>query len=371
MNYDYFRKINNAYNSSSKQETDLYLLNNQINKHFADSIDYQKVLRNGKSFELLVMKDTDANTYKKKIKSRPNQPFNLGDYIEWNGQHWLITLLDSDDKTCNSGYMYLCTILLRWQNKNGDIIERWCYSEDFTKYSSGVSGNNIMMIPEHQYGVTLPVDEETKYIKRDMRFVIDFDDIEEPDVYKLTNRKVLLNDANYFSRGGLLSWTLSYDLFNKTTDLKIDFNGKKVWICNYLKDDDLDIEDGNNAEDIISDILTYENIKDIYAKNKSDITLNCQISSIGKKEIVIGGNYKTFYCDFYDDSNNVISFSDYTFEYLLPKEIDELLVTAKLIDNEYKIKIKYDESLINSNVVIVIKDLNNKIINYEHVAVRM
>lgn len=234
MDMSYFQKINNTYKSQSKQETDLYLLNRHVEECFADTIDYHVVKRNGEPYELLIIKDTDGNTFKKKIKARPSAPFNLGDYIEWNGQIWLITLLDPNEKTYHSGYMYLCTVPLRWQNSEGKIIERFAYSEDFTKYSSGTTGNNTITIGDNQYGLTLPVDDETRKLKRDMRFPIDFEDAEQPDIYELTNRKVNLNNNEYFGRGGTMVVTMSYDAFNKDKDKRVVMeNGNEVWICDY------------------------------------------------------------------------------------------------------------------------------------------
>ena len=236
MNISYFQKINNTYGSKSKQEVDLYLLNKHVDDRFADTIDYHVVKRNGEPFELLIIKDTDNNTFKKKIKSKHSTPFNLGDYIEWNNQIWLVTLLDSNDKTYHSGYMYLCTVPLRWQNAKGEIVERWAYSEDFTKYSSGISSNNTTTVGDNQYGLTLPIDEETKTLKRDMRFPIDFDDAEEPEIYKLTNRKVMLNNNSYFDRGGTMIATMSFNELNKSTDKRVVMSdGKEVWICNYTE----------------------------------------------------------------------------------------------------------------------------------------
>ena len=235
MDISYFQKINNTYNTKSKQEVDLYLLNQHVDNHFADTIDYHVVKRNGEPFELLIIKDTDGNTFKKKIKSKNSTPFNLGDYIEWNNQIWLVTLLDTDDKTYHSGYMYLCTVSLRWQNSEGKIIERYVYSEDFTKYSSGTVGNNTITIGDNQYGLTLPIDSETRKLTRDMRFPIDFEDAEKPDIYKLTNRKVNLNNNEYFGRGGTMILTMSYDAFNADEDKRVVMdNGKEVWICNYI-----------------------------------------------------------------------------------------------------------------------------------------
>lgn len=235
MNLDYFRMINNTYKSKSKQETDLYLLNRHVDECFADTIDYHVVKRNGEPFELLIIKDTDGNTFKKKIKSKNSAPFNLGDYIEWNNQIWLVTLLDTDDKTYHSGYMYLCTVSLRWQNSEGKIIERFGYSEDFTKYSKGSIGNSTVTIGDNQYGLTLPIDSETKKLKRDMRFPIDFEDAEVPDVYDLTNRKVSLNNNGYFGRGGTMILTMSLGAFNPDTDKYITLpNGTQAWICDYI-----------------------------------------------------------------------------------------------------------------------------------------
>lgn len=234
MDLSYFQKINNTFGSKSKQETELHLLNRHVENYFDDNIDYQRVKRNGVDYELIVVKDTEGNTFKKKIKCRPSQPFNLGDYIEWGNQIWMVVLLDPDDKTYRSGYMYLCTLPLRWQSKTGDIIERWCYSEDFTKYSNGTTGNSTITVGDNQYGLTIPIDDETKQLKRDMRFAIDFEDAIEPDIYALTNRKTQLNNNRYFGCGGTMILTMSFDAFNANEDKLITLeDGTQAWICNY------------------------------------------------------------------------------------------------------------------------------------------
>ncbi len=238
MNIDYFMKIQNAYGTKNRREKELAKVNREMSKHFEDTFDTEEVLINGVPTELMIIKDTDGNTFKKKIKTKHEDRFNLGDYVLWNNQVWLITLVDVDDKTWNRGYMYLCTVPLRWQNSEGRIIERFAYSEDFTKYSSGVTGNNTIKIGDNQYGLTLPIDSETKKLNRDMRFAIDFDDSEKPDIYALTNRKVNLNNNEYFGRGGTMILTVSLDEFNHSEDRRVAIeDGKEVWICNY-KDTD-------------------------------------------------------------------------------------------------------------------------------------
>nr|DAI94139.1 MAG TPA: head closure knob [Caudoviricetes sp.] len=286
MDITYFQKINNTYNSKSKQETDLYLLNRQIDNNFDGNIDYHVVKRNGEPFELIIVKDTDGNTFKKKIKSKNSQPFNLGDYIEWQGQMWLVTRLDPDDKANHSGYMYLCTVPLRWQNSEGKIIERFAYSEDFTKYSAGTTGNNFLVIGDNQYGLTLPVDSETKKLARDMRFAIDFDDSDKPDTYILSNRKVNLNNYEYFNRGGTIILTLSFDAFKSDCDKLVDFgDDKKVWICDYKEPQNQE----TNTDDWHLEI-EYSSLK-IKPTNKVS-TITAQLYDKDDNELIDGIEYE-------------------------------------------------------------------------------
>ena len=286
MDITYFQKINNTYNSKSKQETDLYLLNRQIDNNFDGNIDYHVVKRNGEPFELIIVKDTDGNTFKKKIKSKNSQPFNLGDYIEWQGQLWLVTLLDPDDKANHSGYMYLCTVPLRWQNSEGKIIERFAYSEDFTKYSAGTTGNNFLVIGDNQYGLTLPIDSETKKLARDMRFAIDFDDSDKPDTYILSNRKVNLNNYEYFNRGGIIILTLSFDAFKADCDKLVEFgDNKKVWICDYKEPQNQE----TNTDDWHLEI-EYSSLK-IKPTNKVS-TITAQLYDKDDNELIDGIEYE-------------------------------------------------------------------------------
>lgn len=336
MDMSYFQKINNTYKSQSKQETDLYLLNRHVEECFADTIDYHVVKRNGEPYELLIIKDTDGNTFKKKIKARPSVPFNLGDYIEWNGQMWLITLLDPNEKTYHSGYMYLCTVPLRWQNSEGKIIERFAYSEDFTKYSSGTTGNNTITIGDNQYGLTIPIDSETRKLKRDMRFPIDFEDAEQPDIYELTNRKVNLNNNEYFGRGGTMVVTMSYDAFNKDKDKRVVMeNGNEVWICDYNEID--------NADTTIPSNPTTP------PENPDEMT-DLTITISGNKNLKVGFS-RTYTAKFTDENGNEIDETDWTWD-----------VGADYIDvveqngNEIELLIENKDYIGSSFILSVVKD---------------
>ena len=328
MNISYFQKINNTYKSKSRQETDLYLLNRHVDECFADTVDYHVVKRNGEPFELLIIKDTDNNTFKKKIKSRPSDKFNLGDYIEWNNQIWLVTLVDTDDKTYHSGYMYLCTVPLRWQNSEGKIIERYVYAEDCTKYSNGVTGNNTITIGDNQYGLTLPVDDETKKLKRDMRFPMDFDDSELPDIYKLTNRKVKLSDNQYFGRGGTMIVTMSFDAFNPNDDKKVILeDGQEVWICNY-----------NNS---------HTPLPPTPSEPDETTDLRCVISG----NIDLKNGYRRSYTvTFTDKDSNSIDWQKVNYQW---KVVSDFEVKQTITDNKITVSVN-DENLIGGSFLVQI-----------------
>lgn len=234
MDINYYMKIQNAYGTKNKREKELAKTNREMSKHFGDTFDTWEVLLNNTVTDLMIVNDTSSNPFRKKIVSRHSEPFHPGDYVFWNKRYWLITLADPDDKTWNRGYMHLCTGLLRWQNEKGEIIERWGYSEDLKHSSSGISANEVVTVGDSRYDFILPIDSETGKLKRDMRFPMDFEDSEEPDIYKLTNRNVKPNDESCSGRGGTMTVTLSFDVFHRDRDKKVLLgNGTEVWICDY------------------------------------------------------------------------------------------------------------------------------------------
>lgn len=339
MDINHYMKIQNAYGTENAREADLINVNAEMRDHFEDTFDTESVTINGDRRKLMIVKDTDNNVFKKKIKGIHGEAFNLGDYVIWNNQIWLITLIDPDTKTWHRGYMYLCTVPLRWQNSNGDIVERWGYSEDFTKYSSGISANEKNTMPDNQYGITVPIDTETKKLKRDRRFAIDFDDAEEPEIYRLTNRKVMLNNNEYFGRGGTMILTMSVDLFNKSADKKADMpDGGSVWVCNYKEcespenDDKIPVLSGN---------------------------IKCEIS--GGDSLKIGFK-KTYIAKLSDEGGKEVLWSDkYSWNVESDFEIQSKISGEKIeikIDDEYAVGSIVKLQIISKEAVISEREIN-------------
>lgn len=327
MDLNYYMKLQNAYGTTSKREKDLLKVNKQMSKHFHDTFSPETVSVNGRKMDMMIIKDTDGNTYKRKIKTRHDDYINLGEYVFWDNQHWLITFLDVDDKTWHRGYMYLCTVPLRWQDNSGNIIEKWGFSEDFTKYSKGTYGNSTIVTGDNQYGITVGVDDDTKQLHRDMRFVIDYENVKTPDVYKLTNRKMALNNYEHFGRGATMILTLSYDAFDKNTDKFVHLkNGTDVWVCNYKSDT---TPPPSNEDELTTVNILFD----------------------GKPELKIGGNYKAFIGAL--SENNVLN-KDVSGNWKIIS-IPELekYIKYSTEKNTLRIKIENDEFAIGSKIRII------------------
>lgn len=276
MNIDYYMKLQNAHGTNNNRERQLAKVNRQADKHFDDTFDTEDVLLNDKPMQLMIIKDTDGNTYKKKIKSRHNDKFNIGDYVKWNNQIWMVTKVDSDEKTWNRGYMYLCTMCLRWQDVDTkEIIERWVYAEDYTKYSMGEYGNHNITVGDYQYGITIPVDKYTKKLSRGYRFVVDFDGVYPPDTYRLSGKKAFINDDRYFGRGGVMTLTLSYNFFNAEKDSLVELNnGDKAWICDYIDPNQSDTPIAPKPDEIVATIKGNNSLKIGFHKTYSVVFEN-------------------------------------------------------------------------------------------------
>lgn len=232
IDIDYYRKIQNAYGTKTLRDAQRNQVKQDLNKDFNNTLDAYTVTVDGVEQDLTILKTNDSHT--KKIKSRPNESFNAGQIVYWKDSYWLINDVDTNNDIITHGKMVECNFILYWQNSLGYILNRHVYVEDFTKYSNGETGNSTITIGDNQYGVYIPIDEDTRKFKRGMRFVFDFEDVDNPDVYSLTNRKVNLYNYEDIHKGGMILLTFSFDAFNVSTDKRVELdNGKKVWICDY------------------------------------------------------------------------------------------------------------------------------------------
>ncbi len=254
-----------------------------------------------------------------------------GYYVEYENSVWIIDTNVADiDGAYFSARMSRCQYILRWQDKDGSIVERYGYSSDQTKYSNGESGNSIILVGDNQYGLLVPVDEKTKTLHRGMRFSFDFDDADTPDIYKLTNRKIKLNDEEMYDRGGTMQLSFSFTEFNSDTDKKVALpNGRTVWICDY---------------------------KD-YSITEESQKYKIDISFRGKPMIVSGGNAKNFKAILQDEVSD--SNPQFTWNVTTLPGLEKLVTHTVRDDGSIDIKAAYDSRLLGTEILLSVSYKNS------------
>lgn len=219
--YELGRIISRSNGVNSMKEYQLRDIKHRITRDFRKSIDAEDVTINGEDRLVLITRDKGDEQIKK-IKSLPDERFDLGDIVNWNGTNYIIYKMDADRRIQSKGRMYECNLKLRWKNKNGEVIERVGKGEDATKYGEGTEGTFRLRIGEFQLKILIRLDEETVLIRRDDRFMIDADDFFGvmaenevlPNVYKVSRRNV--NTGTFPQDGtqhGYIEITLVEDQF--------------------------------------------------------------------------------------------------------------------------------------------------------------
>lgn len=142
----------------------------------------------------------------------------IGLYVKYHNDIWLIVEPPGYNGVYDSAWILLCNYDLRWQNKNGDVVERKAVFWDVAMHITGESENRNLVVGNMRSRIYLPKDEETVRISRQQRFIVDdFDhaQADDPVVYHASR----LNFVEKNKGGGaVLVITLAEDNFNESTD---------------------------------------------------------------------------------------------------------------------------------------------------------
>lgn len=166
----YYKKIQNALDSTSLKQTALRNSIARINRDFKKTINWEMVTVSEQNMELLITPGSNATN--KKIKTRPQERIYLGQIVSWANTYWLITELDFDQQICCIGEMEQCNTILRWQNEDHDICSAFAVAEDATKYGEGVQDTVYMHTPYFVLKLKVPINQDTSKIVRDKRFLL-------------------------------------------------------------------------------------------------------------------------------------------------------------------------------------------------------
>lgn len=221
---EYFNKINNSYNTSTKKDVQLHQLKAHINNHFTDTIDCYRVPVNNIEQDLIITRTT--NHFIKSIKARPYEDFNVGDYVTYEKDTWLVIEKDLMNQEYSRGKMKLCNYTLKFQNQDGIIFSYPCITSD-TTFSENAN-QTIISLGENKKSILLPFDESTSLLSVGKRMYVD--KRANPTPYKIIGD---IDTTTYnYSDKGLIYFIMEQDLIENSSQYP---DRPDLGICNYFE----------------------------------------------------------------------------------------------------------------------------------------
>lgn len=216
-----------------------------------------------------------ANGVTVKFQTLYDTPIVVGDIIyDINRDEYLICTEAFDiDSIHYKGKFTLCNWILKWQNKDGRILEYPCYDMNSTQYNSGEQSNTHFTIGSSQHMITLPSDENTVELSTPQRFYLDKATI-NPTTFIVTQNDT--TSHNYGKKG--LVKVMVYEHPNNPETDRPDLG-----ICDYIGVDKID------------------KVEDICCCRASKAIIECNTTTIKS-----GGDSQMFIAKFFDEKGNEV-----------------------------------------------------------------
>ena len=262
--------------------------------------------------QLAIISQQKNDSRVKTVCAMPHEKIFEGQIFTWNKSHWLITEVDVDSDLYMRGTAHWCNLLLRWQNEKAEIIERWCYSSVNT--SDGKAVGNIINLTDGYYKLYLPLDEETRKLNINKRFLIDIDNT-KPTAYELIGRDVITSIFDEEAQHGVI-------------------------IINVEKSERAD--DRDNYELMIADYFEIEPDRTVGVKSS--------IEYGDTPNIKAGGYYKSFIPHFYNDAGEEI-INNPVWNVTILDEYQRFF-DVKIEDNVLKIKAQDSRKIVGTQIKI-------------------
>ena len=148
-----------------------------------------------------------------------------GMYVLFENRYWLITGYPGNNKIYEKATMILCQYKLRWQDDTGKIIERWANFTSASKYDTGRSGNQTIVLTSNNFTIWIPEDDDSATL--DNRRVFIDRDVDNPKkVFEITRS----DDVLYLygeDHGGILSFIADKD------ELNLEADRPDLGLCDY------------------------------------------------------------------------------------------------------------------------------------------
>ena len=167
-----------------------------------------------------------ANGVTVKFQTLHENPVVVGDiiYDTNEGEYLICTEAFNVDNIHYKGKFTLCNWILKWQKKDGTILEYPCYDMNSTQYNSGEQSNSHFTIGSSQHMLTLPSDENTVALSTPQRFYLD-KNMDSPTSFIVTQNDTT---SHNYGKKGLVKLTV-YEYPNNT-----DTDRPDLGICDYI-----------------------------------------------------------------------------------------------------------------------------------------
>lgn len=277
-----------------------------------------------------------ANGVRVRFQTTLDYPVIVGDtlYDSKNDEYYLCTESFNIDDVHWQGRLTLCNWILKWQKKDGTILEYPVHDMNTTQYNSGEQSNRQFTIGSSQHMLTMTADDNTVTLKSPQRFFLDRD-YEHPTTFIVTQ-----NDTTSYNFGkkGITKVTV--------TECAIDYDEDRLdlGICDYKDYDDFSTDTGD---------------KDYVSK-----------SVIGYDTTVIksGGSPQTFTARFFDENGeevqNVVPRWGFICPFLASLDIEygdnSIAISIdddRFIDEEFKLTLTDDRDRYPSSLLLSVKSL--------------
>ena len=219
-----------------------------------------------------------------------------GMYIFFENKYWLITGYPSYNGIYEKAVMQLCQYKLRWQNANGEIIERYCNATSSSKYDVGETGNSTIILTSDNLTLLLPNDDESLDLDG-KRVFIDKRKVNPTKVYKITRTDSVLYDYGE-EHGGVLSFIADKTELNTNTD------NQELRICDYIDPTIPSTPEENPDETTV-------------------LTDNVKATISGNKNLKVG-YARTYTATFTDSDDNTLDDMDFSWNIVSDFEVGQV-----------------------------------------------
>lgn len=279
---------------------------------------------------------SNANGVSVKFQTLIDTPIVVGDiiYDSVADEYLICTESFNIDSVHWQGKFTLCNWILKWQNKNGDILEYPCHDINSTQYNSGEQSNKQFTIGSSQHMVTLPCDENTVVLNSPQRFFLD-KNTENPTSFIVTQ-----NDTTSYNYGkkGLVKVTLMECANNNASD-RVDLG-----ICDYVNKEKIKTDNAENVF-VSKSVISYDTTT-VKSGGDSQVFIGKFFDGNGKEIANIPVKW-SIVCDF-EDALKIERFNN---------QISIGIDNDDYVDEEFKLVLSDEKGNYSSALIIKIESL--------------